>query len=62
MLQHGFKMIRLFDNVVVVNLSALPGKRFTSGPGKRSSIFAVDQDGVGHTLLSSGIFWGFVKQ
>jgi len=56
MLQHGFKMVRLFDNVVVVNLSALPGIRFTSGPGKGSSIFAVDQDCVGHTLPSSGIF------
>jgi len=47
-LQHGFKMIRLLDYVVIVKLSAFPGKRFTSGPGIGSGIFSVDQDFIGH--------------
>jgi hypothetical protein len=50
--QHGFKMIRLFDDVEIVKRSTLLGERFTSCPGKGSSIFSVDQDGVGHLLSS----------
>jgi hypothetical protein len=48
-------MVRLFDDVVVIELPAFPGIRFTSCPGIGSSIFAVNHDVVGHLFLPSGI-------
>jgi hypothetical protein len=41
-------MIRLFDHVVIVKLSAFPGKSFTSCPGIGSGIFSENQDLVEH--------------
>lgn len=43
-------MIRLFDNVEILKLSAFLGKRFTSCPGIGSSILSVDQGVVRHLL------------
>jgi hypothetical protein len=41
-------MIRVFDHVVIVKLSAFPGKSFTSCPGIGSGIFSENQDLVEH--------------
>ena len=53
--QHGFQLIRLFDNVAIVKLPAAFGKCFTSCPGMRSGIFSIDQNLVRHPRSSTGV-------
>jgi hypothetical protein len=45
-LEHDVKTIGFFDDVVIIERTAFSGKCFTSCPGIRSSIFAVNYDGA----------------
>ncbi len=49
-LQHGFKMLRCFYDVVVFELAVIPGKSFTSCAGIGSGIFSENNDAVGHFI------------
>jgi hypothetical protein len=51
MFQHDVDMFGFFNNVVVLDLSTLFGKSFTSCPGVGSSILSEKQNFVGHSSL-----------
>jgi hypothetical protein len=48
MLQHGVYMFWFFNHIIILHLPTLFGKRFTSGPGVRSSILSKKQNFIRH--------------
>jgi hypothetical protein len=49
--QHGVQMPGLFNHVIIFDLAAFFGKRFTSCPGVRSSILSKKQNFIRHIFL-----------